>query len=345
MTMTLDEVNQIRFPMARRPNEGYRAQEVDEFVDRVVATFQSMHEEADRAKAQVEALKADQAGVAHEPSGQVDQALVEENDRLKAEVAELRARAERAEAALAATQGSDTHDPGNAELEVLRQRNAELEQRTSDLDRQLAEARESAESRQPAEAAAEGQVQHGTGKLERLVVTTSTDASPAVIRLVQLATEQAEGVVADAQRDAEGMRNEAAADAKQTRDEADAYAAETTKAADAKAEQITAEATSNADSLVAAARANAEQVEVDAKNRRTELFQTLESERDEFAGKVDQLKAWESDYRSSLTQHLRSQAEALESGQFQPGGNAALLGDERSASATPRLDALLAQKQ
>ncbi|MGJ6981062.1 DivIVA domain-containing protein [Aestuariimicrobium soli] len=361
MTMTLDEVNQIRFPMARRPNEGYRAQEVDEFVDRVVATFQSLQDEAERAKAQAEAVRSDQGG-AGQPGSDKDraeqeraaQALSEENARLKAELADLRSRGD---------QGGEAGQPDTSELDALRQRNAELEQRGADLERQLTEAREQAAAQPVASSdqggddrPAEGMVEHGTGKLERVVVTTSADASPAVIRLVQLATEQAEGVVADAERDAEGVRAAAEADAKKTRADADSYAAETSKnadeyaastikAADEKAAQINAEAKAGADSLLAQARSNADQVEVDAKNRRSELFQALEAERDTFASKVDQLKAWESEYRTSLTQHLRSQADQLDSGEFQPGSAAALLGEERHASATPRLDALLANKQ
>lgn len=359
MTMTLDEVNQIRFPMARRPNEGYRAQEVDEFVDRVVATFQSMQDENERSKAQVEALKSDQFTA--QGGGQPDQGLVDENNQLKAQVAELRERADR--------------EPTNQSDEGLRHRTHELEQRNAELERQLAEARQqaneaqqalqaerdraaaapSAEQAQPlatgqvadtprTEALDASHVQHGTGKLERVVVTTAADASKAVIRLVQLATEQAEGVVRDAERDADGLRTAAEADARKTREDADTYAAETTKAADEKSARIGAEAQQNADTLLANAKSNADQVETDAKTRRSELFQTLEAERDEFAGKVDQLKAWEGEYRSSITKHLREQAEALESGVFSPASNAALLGDERSTSATPRLDALLAEK-
>ena len=39
MTLTLEEVRKVRFPMVKRPGEGYRAIEVDDFVDKVEAAF------------------------------------------------------------------------------------------------------------------------------------------------------------------------------------------------------------------------------------------------------------------------------------------------------------------
>lgn len=41
MNMTIDEVRDIRFPIARSRGEGYRALEVDEFVDEVLARMEA----------------------------------------------------------------------------------------------------------------------------------------------------------------------------------------------------------------------------------------------------------------------------------------------------------------
>ena len=38
MTLTLEDVKNVRFRIAKRQGEGYVATEVDEFVDRVAAT-------------------------------------------------------------------------------------------------------------------------------------------------------------------------------------------------------------------------------------------------------------------------------------------------------------------
>ena len=40
MTLTLEEVRKVRFPMVKRPGEGYRAIEVDDFVDKVIPELQ-----------------------------------------------------------------------------------------------------------------------------------------------------------------------------------------------------------------------------------------------------------------------------------------------------------------
>lgn len=90
------------------------------------------------------------------------------------------------------------------------------------------------------------------------------------------------------------------------------------------------------------ATARAEQVDVDAVARRAELFSTLESERDELATRVDNLRSFEGRFRETFLDNLERQAEALRSGKFAPEDEPDLLRDGvRGTSATPRLDALL----
>ena len=57
MTLSLSEVQAIRFPIARRGTDGYRAAEVDDFVDKVVDTFTVLADDNERLKATVEALQ------------------------------------------------------------------------------------------------------------------------------------------------------------------------------------------------------------------------------------------------------------------------------------------------
>ena len=56
MTLTLDDVRNKRFRMARK--SGYEVLEVDEFVDEVEESFAQLVEENQNLKKQVEALKA-----------------------------------------------------------------------------------------------------------------------------------------------------------------------------------------------------------------------------------------------------------------------------------------------
>ena len=85
MTLTLEEVRKVRFPMVKRPGEGYRAIEVDDFVDKVEAAFMTLTDENERLKAQVEALRSGEPG-----EQRPDQDLLNENEHLRAQVEELR---------------------------------------------------------------------------------------------------------------------------------------------------------------------------------------------------------------------------------------------------------------
>ena len=52
MTLSLDEVRNIRFPMARKPNEdGYRASSVDNFMDKLEISYAQLLEELEQSRA------------------------------------------------------------------------------------------------------------------------------------------------------------------------------------------------------------------------------------------------------------------------------------------------------
>jgi len=74
------------------------------------------------------------------------------------------------------------------------------------------------------------------------------------------------------------------------------------------------------------------------------MFTQLEAERDTLRSKVEQLRSFESSYRSTLTSHLQSQLRAIGETQFAPSQTPAVLSEpQASGSATPRLDALLGE--
>ena len=92
MTLSLDEVRSIRFPMARKPNEdGYRASSVDKFMDELEISYADLVNENEKLKAN--------AGSGEENaklSQQVDQlnnrvaGLGQENEQLRANEAGLK---------------------------------------------------------------------------------------------------------------------------------------------------------------------------------------------------------------------------------------------------------------
>lgn len=337
MTLTLEDVKNVRFRIAKRQGEGYVATEVDEFVDRVDESFGTILEENERLKAQLDALDAG-AGVGRDDSG-----LAGENERLRAELEQARA------AAPAAGQGDAA-----AELEQLRRENAELRGQLDGARSELEQARAATGL-----TVMEGN-QSGTGRIEKIVVTTAAQASPAVTRLVQLATEQAEAVVQEAESEATRTRDEANRQAHEVTLDAETRAERIQSEARVSADQMTHNARTEAERLESEARARSEALTTDVENRRTELFSALESERDQLLGRVDSLRSFEDSYRSNLVSHFRSQLEAVESSRLEPTELPSLLVGDRPAaaaqqaagttpapaggqSATPRLDALLAE--
>ena len=357
MTLTLEEVRKVRFPMVKRPGEGYRAIEVDDFVDKVEAAFMTLTDENERLKAQVEALRSG------EPGGRPDQDLLNENEHLRAQVEELRSqqngrsvnfgetdraksaqreaenRARQLEREKASLQSQveelrqAIQRPGQnidpAEVARLRSENERLGAQLRDAQALAARSRTSSVAQQPAT------TEDG---VKKLVVTTSAEASPAVVRMVELALADAERVVHEAESEA-GRKVQTA----------EAKARELTIDAQTRAERIESNARVNAEKLTSDAKSNADRVNADAQTRRTELFRELEAERDNLVGNVDHLRSFEASYREALTSHLRAQADNLDQGVFEPAELPELLKSENrvapGGSSTPRLDALIGRSQ
>jgi DivIVA domain-containing protein len=158
---------------------------------------------------------------------------------------------------------------------------------------------------------------------ERIVVTASKEASSAVVRLVELSTDQAERLVA-----------EATAEAAQIREQASTAAAEETSQAHVRAESVETEARAHAERLQADAQGRAESLNREIETRRTEMFGELEKQRDELTSTVQALRSFEATYRSNLTRHLQSQIEVLASGNEEPADPPAALDEAATARPT-----------
>ncbi len=233
MTLTLDDVRNKRFRMARK--SGYEVLEVDEFVDEVEESFAQLIQENQNLKKQIEALKA---------SPPPQQPVAPAAPRVQAP-----------------------------------------------------------QPRQPAPSqSAMAQPQSGT-----IVVTTGKEASAAVVRLVEMSTEQAERLV-----------EEATEDANRIREEANRTAHQLTTDARTRAERVESEARVNAERLQADALSRAEKLDREIESRRGEMFGDLERQRDDLTAAVATLRNFEAAYRTNLSTHLRKQIESLESGRAEP---------------------------
>ena len=260
MSLTLNEVRNIKFRMAKR--SGYEVLDVDEFVDHVEEGLIQLLEENENLKRQLDSLQSGQDHQSDQGSAQPVEGGEHHVD-----------------------QADDSADQ------------ADHNARPTDA---------SAESGPVAESAVAGSVQPQSGQTgpevgaEKIVVTTSREASTAVVRLVQLSTEQAEKLVEEAEEDAG-----------QIRDEANRNAHQVTTDAQTRAERIESEARVNAERVRSDSEGRASQLDQDTDSRRRDLFSGLERERDQLSGSVVELRQFEAQYRQNLTSHLQAQLEAV----------------------------------
>ncbi len=393
MTLSLDEVRNIRFPMARKPSEdGYRASAVDNFMDKLEISYAQLTEELEQLRAggsggEAASSEADDAlrnelknaqAASSRLAGELDalrnehaslqtasSQLHQENERLSSEVAQLRGQLDelRASSDLSKTGGEKLR----AENENLHRQLEELRGQLNNSQQELAAAQQRAEAAQQAPAPAPRQVLDGSdGDVRQIRVTTSSEASSAVVRLVELATEQAETLLADADAEAHRRVTEAAGQAERTTAEARARAEqldhesrsraeqldrESKARADqldaeskSRAEQLDAETRQQADRILGEARGRADRLDAEVRERRAELFTGLESDRDVLVDRVNQLRDYEENYRRTFNGFLQSQIDQLGQAALSPSERPdtdAMYGLGQPRVSTPRLDALV----
>ncbi|HYH34251.1 MAG TPA: DivIVA domain-containing protein [Nocardioides sp.] len=125
---------------------------------------------------------------------------------------------------------------------------------------------------------------------ETLRVETVPEASNAAARLLEIATRNADELVADAKNEADRIVGEART----------------------KAERLDAESKGRADRLEADARRRAELLDSETADRRQQLFGELEQERDKLNAEVENLRSFEREYRARLKSYFTQQLQALE---------------------------------
>ncbi|MDR3070534.1 MAG: DivIVA domain-containing protein [Propionibacteriaceae bacterium] len=315
MTLTLEQVRSTRFHLARR--SGYEPVDVDDFVDKVEATLASLLSENESLKAQLEqAASSENAQQARIPAP-VNAGDPEELAKAKSEINSLQDRL---------TRQSD-------DIERLRQEIARRDQELLPLRSEVEQLRQERVAAQAPQSQVVGQVEH-------IVVTSSADAAPAVAKLLQMATEQAERLVGESQQEAQRLVTEARSEAEKVLDTANRKAHEIVTDSRTRAERTESEARVNAQLVTDAAQNKADAVNAQAEARRAELFNKLEQERDALAGKVEALRDFEKSYRDNLTAYLDSQVHVLKATAVEPGEIPELL-QQIGGSGTPRLDALL----
>jgi DivIVA domain-containing protein len=163
-----------------------------------------------------------------------------------------------------------------------------------------------AEAEKPVEKAAEKPVEAEKPEppQEVIKVITAAEASSAATRLLELATRNADEVVAEAREDAEKIVTEARTEA----------------------EKLESETKARTDKLEQDARARAQNLDSETDTRRREVLGEIEKEKGRLDGEVETLRSFEREYRSRLKSYFSQQLQALDgSGE---GGELPISGEE-----------------
>ncbi len=127
-------------------------------------------------------------------------------------------------------------------------------------------------------------------EVQTIRVETVPEASNAAARLLEIATRNADELVEEAKNEADKIIGEART----------------------KAERLEFESKGKADRLEADARSRSQMVDSETAERRQQLFGDLERERDKLNVEVENLRAFEREYRSRLKSYFVQQLEGLE---------------------------------
>ncbi|MFC4051498.1 MULTISPECIES: DivIVA domain-containing protein [Actinomadura] len=142
------------------------------------------------------------------------------------------------------------------------------------------------------------------GGLGMASAPTGEDNMDTAARVLALAQQTADQAIADARREAD----------------------ETLGRARREAEEILGKARRQADQIVSEARSRAEALDRDAQERHRQVMGSLVQQREELEREVDNLRAFEREYRSRLKVYLEGQLRDLEAGSTETGAFAAVPG-------------------
>jgi len=161
-------------------------------------------------------------------------------------------------------------------------------------------------------------------QVQEIKVATVSEASSAAARLLEIATHNADQLVGEAKAEADKILAEA----------------RTT------AERLEHESKTKADRMEADARTRAQMLDSETAERRTQLFGDLEKEQGRLNTEVENLRAFEREYRSRLKSYFNQQLAALETNETSGGGPNAAASLEGSGEPAPkRLRSLLGEEE
>ena len=161
-------------------------------------------------------------------------------------------------------------------------------------------------------------------QVQEIKVATVSEASSAAARLLEIATQNADQLVGEARAEADKI----VAEARTT------------------AERLEHESKTKSDQLEADARTRSQMLDSETAERRTQLFGDLEKEQGRLNTEVENLRAFEREYRSRLKSYFNQQLAALETNESSSTGSNAAASLEGSGDPAPkRLRSLLGEEE
>jgi DivIVA domain-containing protein len=180
-------------------------------------------------------------------------------------------------------------------------------------------------------AQAEPEPEHGAepeaarvAQVQEIKVATVSQASSAAARLLEIATQNADQLVGEARAEADQILADARTNA----------------------ERLEQESKTKSDQLEADARTRSQMLDSETAERRTQLFSDLEKEQGRLKTEVEDLRAFEREYRSRLKSYFSQQLAALENNESSSTESNAAASLEGSGDPAPkRLRALLGEDE
>src|SRR5690625_1431895 len=279
MPLTPEDVRNKRFTPVRL-REGYDMGEVDQFLDEVEAELERLTVENEELRAKVAAAS----------SGETT-GLIAPSQTQAAPAPQTRSEPERSEAQRPESQRPETQWPDTQSAEEQTQEYQPLSAWEPEEEAAQAEPQEPAGQAPARRSAASTADDIESAVQEVREVTSTSEASSAAARLLEIASNNAEELMEQAKEEADRVVGEA-----QT-----------------KADRIVNEARGKAERIETDSRIRAQKLDEETNERREQALSAIERERDELQRDVEHLRAYEREYRARLKNYFQTQLEGLAS--------------------------------
>ncbi|MGI9162594.1 MAG: DivIVA-like cell division protein Wag31 [Mycobacterium sp.] len=196
------------------------------------------------------------------------------------------------------------------ELSRLVEENADLRQRVSELDSELASGR-SGDGSVQAEVIPFRAPEPVAAVIEEPNTAFNEEQAIKAARVLSLAQDTADRLTSTARAEADKLVSDAAANAEQIVSEARETAENTVNDARQRADAMLADAQSRSENQLRQAHEKADFLQSDAERKHSEVMTAINQQRTVLEGRLEQLRTFEREYRTRLKTYLESQLEEL----------------------------------